>query len=390
MKTRTFIHSRSCAAKALVLTLGVAALPAAALAQGDVVDRWEIVATEAESAEAAAAGESDAASPAEAPTDRTIGVMLLSGQSASSLRVVDAAKKVGALFGFEVIECDPNFDSQKVAQCATSLVAQNADVIFSASQNPGPMGSALADAGARGITWFGTVDEVTPSPDMIGYGAPGSLTAGVISEWLLAEMAERFDPPLQVMALTAPTVGIASLAQEETMLADVEADPDAEMVVKHDLDLAQIVQDTLSTTQQTLQQYPGLTGTWTVCDFCVPLIAQAVETAGVAAEDRPVVSGNYATPQTISGLREGSIDGIVDLPWEAAVWVAMDQMLSKWARGTEVANSFDVFSEGYSLTFMEPYMVTAENVGESGPAPIFGPDFESYFRAKWKAEYGVE
>jgi hypothetical protein len=53
-----------------------------------------------------------------------------------------------------------------------------------------------------------------------------------------------------------------------------------------------------------------------------------------------------------------------------------------------MAPDFGVFAS-YGQGFMEPYMVTKENVGESGAAPIFGPDIESFFKAKWKAEFGV-
>lgn len=391
------IGMKSCIRHRWSVALAAGAMSLAATigyAQEATVDSWALVATDAQKTEAAAAGAADggkAGAAVAVPTGKKIGVMLLSGQSASSQRILAAARTIAQMLGYEVIDCDPNFDAQKVGQCATSLVAQKADVIFSVSQNPGPMGSALADAKDLGITWIGTVDAVTPSPIIIPYGAPGPITAKVKDTWLFAEMAKRKGDgaKLQVMALTAPTVGVASLEQEQTLLADAQASDAVEVVVKHDLDLANIVQDTLSTTTQTLQQYPDLAGTWTVCDFCVPLIAQAVNAAGVPAEKRPVIAGNYTTAQTIADLRKGAIDGVVDLPWETAVWVGMDQVLQKWARDKEIMPSFDVFSTAYGMKFMEPYMVTKENVGASGPAPVFGPDFESYFRAKWKAEFGV-
>ncbi len=375
------------------IALATTMIGSAAIAQ-ETVDRWAIVATDAEKTEAAKAGAADAAkdgAPVTAPSGKKIGVMLLSGQSASSQRILSAARTVGTLFNYEVIACDPNFDAQKVAQCATSLVAQNASVIFSISQNPGPMGSALNDAKDRNILWYGTVDEVTPNPAMISYGAPGERSADVLNKWLFAEMAKRngSSGELKIMALTAPTVGIAAIAQENALQASAKATTNVKVVVKHDLDLANIVQDTLSTTTQTLQQYPDLGGTWTVCDFCVPLIAQAATAAGFTGDKRPVIAGNYMTAQTVAGLRQGTIDGVVDLPWETAVWVGMDQALRNWSRGAAVDTSFDVFSKAYSLPFMAPYVVTRENVTKSGPGPIFGPDFEGYFRAKWKAEYGV-
>ena len=87
-------------------------------------------------------------------------------------------------------------------------------------------------------------------------------------------------------------------------------------------------------------------------------------------------------------VREGKVDAIMDLPLEASVWVGFDQLLGYWSRQRPIDTSFDVMSKGYGLTFMEPYLVTKENVGE-GAIPVVGPDHESYFRAKWKAEYGL-
>lgn len=362
----------------------------AAAAQDDAGFALRASAEESAAAATAGAEAGTKLGTAELPAGKKIGVMLLSAQSASSQRIVSATEEIAALLGYEVITCDPNFDAQKVAQCATSLVAQKPDIIFSVSQNPGPMGSSLGDAAEQGIIWVGTVDDVQPAPGLTAYGAPGKVTATAMNTWLFAEMAKRKGEgaELQVMALTAPTVGIASLEQQNTLIADAAAAGNVKIVVQHDLDLPNIVQDTLSTTTQTLQQYPELAGTWTVCDFCVPLIAQAVAAAGVPADKRPVIAGNYTTAQTISDLRAGNVDGVVDLPWETQVWVGMDQALEKWARGVEMAPDFGVFAS-YGQGFMAPYMVTKENVGESGAAPIFGPDYESFFKAKWKSEFGV-
>ena len=79
----------------------------------------------------------------------------------------------------------------------------------------------------------------------------------------------------------------------------------------------------------------------------------------------------------------------MDLPLEASVWVGYDQLLGLWSRQRPIDASFDVFETGYALKFMEPYLITKENVGASGPIPVYGPDHESYFLAKWKKEYGL-
>jgi hypothetical protein len=76
------------------------------------------------------------------------------------------------------------------------------------------------------------------------------------------------------------------------------------------------------------------------------------------------------------------------VPFEASVHVAFDQLLQKWARNKDINADPAVFATGYGLKFMEPYMVTKDNIGD-GAIPIFGADYEDYFHAKWKEEFGV-
>jgi ABC-type sugar transport system substrate-binding protein len=354
--------------------------------------RWELRKSPEEIAAATAAGVADAArdgGKVEAPTGKKIGILLLSGQSPANQRVVAAAEEISAMFGFEVIVCDPNFDPQKVAQCATSLVAQQPDAILSTSQSALALGASLNDAAEAGIPWFSLVAGVDPHPALIPYGVTGREIGAVYDAWLFDEIAKRkgADAPRKVLAMGAPALGLALLAQQEQLVADAKA-ANVEIVELHDLDLPNIVQDTLAVAKRAVTQHPDLGGTWTVCDFCVPLIAQAFDTEGLTGDGRPVVGGNYTMPQTADLLRTGKVDGVVDVPFEASVHVAFDQLLQKWARGKEINADPAVFATGYGLAFMEPYMVTKDNIGD-GPIPIFGADYEDYFHAKWKEEFGV-
>ena len=375
---------------ATAVALAALIVPAASFAQE--AGSWDLVKTEADAAAATAAGVADAArdgGKVEAPKGKKIGLLLLSGQSPANQRVVSAAEEISALFGFEVIVCDPNFDPQKVAQCATSLVAQQPDAIMSTSQSALALGSSLNDAAEAGIPWFSLVAGVDPHPALIPYGITGREVGAVYDAWLFDEIAKRkgADAARKVMAMGAPALGLALLAQQEQLVADAKA-ANVDVVVLHDLDLPNIVQDTLAVAKQTVTQHPDLGGTWTVCDFCVPLIAQAFDTEGLTGDARPVVGGNYTMPQTADLLRTGKVDGVVDVPFEASVHVAFDQLLQKWARDKAINADPAVFATGYGLKFMEPYMVTKDNIGD-GPIPIFGADYEDYFHAKWKEEFGV-
>lgn len=350
--------------------------------------------------QAKAAGMKDAAAagaPTKLPAGKKIGVIELSGQSATSQRIVAAVKQIAGLLHYTVTTCDPNFDETKIPECATSILAQSPDVIISVSQNPGPMGSAVQQAGQRHIPWFDVASGVTPSRYIFNYGENGTTLVKTLDAWLFPAMGQhKSGSTLQLAALSAPTVGLGALTNAQLM-ADVKADPKVDLVVNHDLDLANIVPDTLSTTKNVIQRYPNLAGMETVCDLCVPLMAQALTSAGAKGSNRPLVTGEYSTPQTVADIRSGTADAVADYPWETAVWVAMDQALEHWARGKTIApalapaagSSSGIFSTGYSLKFMQPYVLTKSNVGASGPIPILGPDFVTYFETKWNKEFGV-
>jgi ABC-type sugar transport system substrate-binding protein len=253
------------------------------------------------------------------PGAKKIGLILLSGQSPANQRVVVAARDITRLFKFDLIVCDPNFDVQRVGQCATSLIAQKPDAMMSTSQSAVALGPSLQNAYQQGIPWFGLVAGVAPSPAIVPYGISGREVGAVYDAWLFAEMARRKGPgvPQTIMALGAPAVGLAIKAQQEQLVEDAKAIQGLQIVVMHDLDLPNIVQDTLSVTKQTIQRYPNLGGTWTVCDLCVPLIAQALATEDHADARRPVVGGNYTMPQSVSLMRQGKVDGLVDIDFES-------------------------------------------------------------------------
>ena len=177
-------------------------------------------------------------------------------------------------------------------------------------------------------------------------------------------------------------MGIASSNASKQVAKDAKAA--GVKLTLHNLDLSNAVQDTISSTKQALQQNPDLGGLWTYCDFCTPLMAQQAQTAGSKA----IVGAQYANGAAVSGIKKGTISAVSDLPWQASVWVAMDQVLQNWTRKTAIARGPAVYSK-YPLKFFEPYLITKSNVGSGTAIPVFGPDYQTFFMTKWKKEFGV-
>lgn len=344
--------------------------------------------TAKDTAAAKTAGAAAAGATASIPKGRTIGVIQLSGTSSQSIGVLATARLIAKKFGWKVAVCDPNFDPQKVPQCATSILAQNPSVVFSVSTNTGTMGSAYTDAVAKGIPWISVVSGVVPAKGLFDYGRDGFELAQIIDQYLIKNMKPGSNGKAKLFAIGAPTVGIASANSGKQLAADVKKAGNVQLI-NHDLDLSNAVQDTLSSTEQTLQSNPDLAGVWTLCDFCLPLMAQVVKKVQ-GANRTTLVGGLYANPQAIDGIRKGTIDAVSDYPWLSSVWVGMDQVLANIARKTPIASSKAVYGK-YKLPFMKPYVLDKTNVGKTGAViPVFGPDYQSYFTAKWAKEYGVK
>ena len=174
-----------CAAFCALLALGgTAAAGTAAQSIGGYI----YAGTAAQTSAAAAAGAKAAGSPVSAPTGKTIAVIELSATSSESVGVVAAANEIAKLFNYKVITCDPNFDPQKVIQCATSMVAQHPSIIISVSTNTGAMGSGYTQAIAAGIPWFDVVSAAVPAKGLYNYGTDGFKLAKILDDYMFQQM----------------------------------------------------------------------------------------------------------------------------------------------------------------------------------------------------------
>jgi ABC-type sugar transport system substrate-binding protein len=377
------------AAIAIVAALFTGAGTAGTTKQNAAVGGYIYAGAAAQTKLARASGLRDAKAAVSVPKGKTIGVIQLSGTSSQSIGVLATARQIAKMFGWKVAVCDPNFDPQKVAQCATSIAAQNPAVVFSVSTNTGAMGSGYQDAVKRGIPWISVVSGVVPAAGLRDYGTDGFALAKIIDTYLIKAMrAASTQKPLKLFAIEAPTVGIASANSSKQLVTDANAAGDVD-VIHHDLDLSNAVQDTLNTSKQALQQNPNLAGMWTLCDFCLPLMAQEVAQAQGSSR-KTVVAGLYANPQAIAGIRDGKIDAVSDNPWLSSVWVGMDQVLQNLTRKTPIAGTRTVYKK-YKLKFMQPYVIDKRNVGNFGAViPVYGPDYQTYFTTKWKKEFRIK
>jgi len=351
---------------------------------------------EAAKQEATDAGLKDAEAagpPVAPPTGKKIGFLLLSAQTEADVIIMNDLKEAAGYFGFDVIVSDWNFDTAKLRMNATTVLAQDPDLMIGDAADPTLTPEALKEADARGIPWIVTSAAQTPSDLVTAEYVPDEkLNTRVLDEWLFAQIKERFPDrdPAKLAAFQAPPVGPGVRDRDTQRKEDLANTTGITEVVTHDLDLADPVQDTIKMTRQILAQYPDIAAFWQTADFCIPPIGQVLNSQGIEGAGRPIVSGFYSTREGRAGLIDGSVDGIVDINQGEMAYVIIDQAVEHWARGTEFWPDSTVFAEAYSIKMLQPWMHTAENVNpDIEILENNGADYKTYFKTKWSKEFGL-
>ena len=187
------------------------------------------------------------------------------------------------------------------------------NLVLTVTVDPAQEGGALVTAKQAGIPWLGLGTYESPNPNVLSYYGDVRAEGQVYNDWLFNRMLAKVGSgaTAQLASYDATSVGAGSRIAKASRLATLKTYPRIKEVVDHDLDIANIVQDTLDTTGQTIGQYPELTAFWTVCDLCVPLIAQELDTKGITGAARPLVSGEFSTPQTVVDIRKGTVTGVI-------------------------------------------------------------------------------
>jgi len=357
---------------------------AAATSTGVAPERTE------EAKKAAEADAEKAGGRVDPPTGKKIGFMYLSKSTEASVRQYEDLKTAADLFGFEIVTCDPNFDPAKTAQCATSLVAAKPDLIISAASPTSALGGGLKAAHDQGIPWIMTGAVQTPSEYYTAQYVPDERELSkTLNDWVFQQLQEKNgNVEGTLVAFQAPTVGAGVIDRDKQRAEDLKAHPGLKQKT-HDIDLADAVQDTIKTTKQFVQNTPDVVALWNTCDFCTPPMGQALDQLGKNGDDRPVTVGIYTTKQSREQIKAGKVSGAVENNFGAQSMVAIDQAVQHWARDTPFAKDASVFSEGYGIKILEPWIVTKDNVGDTATVRNQGEDYETYFKTKWAAEFGV-
>ena len=258
-------------------------------------------------------------------------------------------------------------------------------VIFSVSTNTGAMGSGFTEAVYQGHPLVQRRQRRRARQGLYDYGTDGFQLAKIIDTTCSSRCGAKGGRSRQAVRDRRANGRDRERELEQAARTDVEAAGDVQLI-NHDLDLSNAVQDTLSSSEQALQQNPDLAGMWTLLRLLPPADGPGGRRARPEPQDR---RGRACTRtrRRSNGIRRDDRRRV--RPSLAVVRLGRDGSgAAKHRRARRRSRSTQAVYGRYRLPFMRPYVIERRNVGNFGAViPVYGPDYQTYFTTKWKKEF---
>lgn len=378
--------------KSFKLLLGVVGLVlvfalAACGGDDDSDDAGAVGAQTGDAAEsAAAAGEEDAGEPVDLP-QRTLGFIQFTNEAEIAVRMQVAAEEAAEAIGWDFLACDGQGDPRKQGACGSTLLDRGADVILSNSIAPATTRAAIQRADREDIPWIVVGGLVPDDPKVDAIYAPDDeAMTQLLWDWLVEETGGE-----QTISILNEFPALEALGVRAEVIKDLVSQDGGgmEIVGEEEIDYTDVVGSIQRQVNNQLSQNPDVGTFWSITNN-IPPIVQSVKSNGSRSGDNwPIIIGYFADLVNLDAIRAGDAEAVAEWPIEGDIWAAVDQAAQQVARDAETPRTREDLKPEYSLEFIEPTLITEENLPPEGEYPPPNEDFVSYFDAKWAAEFGT-
>jgi ribose transport system substrate-binding protein len=379
----------------LCLALLVGALAMVAAACGDDDDSADTGATTGQAGEderttaareagleaAAAAGD-----PVEVPKI-TVGFVNIVGAVESAQRAEREFKRATDALGWTLNTCDAQGDPTKMARCSDSLLDQNVDVLTVLGIEPSLIKAQLQKAKSQNVPVVEFSGQVAADPLFAGTYYPDEPAAGqVLTDYLVQKLDELPDETVPIAVHDYPAEW--SAARTDTLKAAVADQSKIEIAVETTTDAANLVEGTRKAVTDELTANPDLKAYWFGFDSAGQAGGQAVSAKfpGESFPDKPMVVTFHADLGTADLMRAGAVDAVSDVPYDAAGWIAADQIAEFVARQTPMAAEPQPEYPGIGTVY-DYVVVDTTNLPPEGEYRVSENDFVTFFNTKWSNEF---
>ena len=339
-----------------------------------------------EDAAAGVAAAEELGGPVELPA-KTVGILQIVGGIESADRVESSLKTAAGAVGWETNVCDGAGDPTKWVSCGNSLLDQGVDAVVTIGIDPGQIRQVVNKAKSAGTPIMAVSGEVPPGYDAAFY--PDEQLAGrLLAESLIEQLnaVEDDSAGLAVVDFALPSIHARTVVLDD-LLRD---QPKIEVVARADTDATNLVPGTRKQTSDIITANPDLKAFWYAFDTAGQAAAPVVaaEFPGEEFPDRPLLTTFHADLGTVELMRQGQIDEVLDVNYDASSWIAVDALAEFFARDAPFPTESSPDYPGVGDLF-DYQLVTKDDLPPEGEYVESEVDVPGYFTAKWEAEFGA-
>ena len=317
----------------------------------------------------------------------TVGFVNIVGAVESAQRAERTFNEATDVLGWTVNRCDAQGDPTKMARCADTLLDQNVDVLVVLGIEPSLIKAQLNKAKKQNVPVVEFSGQVAADPLFAGTYYPDEPAAGqVLTDYLVEKLNALPDETVPIAVTDYPVEW--STARTDTLKAAVADQSKIDIAVEATTDAANLVEGTRKQVNDQLTANPDLKALWFGFDSAGQAGAQAASAKfpGKTFPDKPLVVTFHADLATIDLMRQGAIDAVSDVPYDASGWVAVDQIAQFVARETPMASEPQPQYEGIGDTY-DYVVVDSSNLPPEGEYRTPEHDYQTFFTTKWSNEF---
>jgi len=325
-----------------------------------------------------------AGSPIAVPA-KTVGIINFLGGIESSDRLKTTQTLVNTMLGWKSLQCDGKGTPAQFVACGNELLNRGVDAIVEIAIDPGQIQGVLTKAKAAKVPVIQVGGGSVPLGDLTGtYGPDEAKSGQVLTDGLVAKLKDT--PGAKVAIQDFPAAWAST--RTDTFRKYVKDNPGKiDVVADYETDGATLVPFTKKSTADILTKNPDLKAYWYTFDTTGQVGGQVITSTypGKEFPNKPWVSTFHADLGTLALMAKGDIDMTSEANYDAANWIAGDQLAGYWTRQTAVAAANPIYPGGIDMFSYQ--LITKDNLPTKGEyvPPIV--DVPAYFTAKWKAQF---
>lgn len=304
---------------------------------------------------------------------KKIGLLLLAGASYAQGQIASEFKRAATTLGWDIIVRDTQGDPAKQAAGAQAFLQEKVDALVGVGVPEEPILPTLKQLKAKGIPFINAGGTITDGAKVVSaqFRGPEGVSGAIMAQFIVDT-----NPPGTKIAMQNFDANFGVKVRDDVVAATFK-DYGMQVVATHQMDIANLVSDTLSSTKDQLAANPDLGVIYSSIDSQLPPIISLLKQL---KKTNVKVYAFNADPPNTKAMRGYPNAWVVDTPWWYTAWLTSDALLRYWAQKQPLSTANQNYKYPMPLT-----VTSGKDVPKNLSSSAF-PDLGAKLWAKWKAD----